>query len=119
MTDTIRAVLVVEDEVLIAMDIQMQLEDGGWIVIGPAGTPERALTLLDETQPQFAVLDINLGRKTSFDVADSLMARGVPFVFLSGGTREVLPDRFRALPLLQKPIRYDELLKHVSDVGMT
>lgn len=115
MTTKGRAVLVVEDEALIAMDIQMQLEDGGWRVIGPAGTSEKALELLKDDQPQFAVLDINLGRKTSFEVADSLVARGVPFLFLSGGTHEVLPDRFRTRPLLQKPIRYDELLRHVGD----
>ncbi len=118
MTPDARAVLVVEDEALIAMDIQLQLEDGGWSVIGPAGTSEKALDLLEATHPRFAVLDINLGRKTSYDVADNLAARGVPFLFLSGGTKEVLPDRFRARPLLQKPIRYDELLRHVGDIGI-
>jgi DNA-binding response OmpR family regulator len=108
-------VLVVEDEVLIALDIQAQLEDAGWRVLGPAGTVDRALALLEATVPGFAVLDINLGKHTSFPVADRLAERRVPFVFLSGGTQDVLPERFRACHLLQKPIRFGNLMRILAE----
>lgn len=103
------SVLVVEDEVLIALDIQMQLEDEGWQVIGPAGSVAHAQSLLAEIRPDFAVLDINLGRQTSFEIADALADQNIPFVFLSGSADDVLPDRFRTKRLLSKPIVFDGL----------
>lgn len=103
-------VLIVEDEVLIAMDLQAMLEDYGWSVIGPAGTTVAALALLEAEKPQFAVLDINLGNHTSFEVADQLIAHQVPFLFLSGANTDMVPDRFHAHPLLQKPIRFEQVV---------
>jgi DNA-binding response OmpR family regulator len=103
-------VLIVEDEVLIAMDLQAQLEENGWSVIGPAGTSGQALGLLDSSTPDYAVLDINLGSDTSFAVADRLAQGGIPFLFLSGASTEILPDRFHGQALLQKPIRFEQLL---------
>jgi len=110
LVETKGAILVVEDEVLIALDIQMHLEDAGWSVYGPVGNVMQAQALLQDRRPAFAVLDINLGKNTSFAVADELAERQIPFVFLSGGTRDVLPDRFANRDLLQKPIRFEDLV---------
>jgi DNA-binding response OmpR family regulator len=108
-------VLVVEDEVLIAMDIQAQLEDAGWDVLGPAGTVLQAQALLSQSIPGFAVLDINLGKDTSFPVADLLAQSGVPFLFLSGASTDILPERFKSRQMLQKPISFDELTFAMQD----
>jgi DNA-binding response OmpR family regulator len=112
------SVLIVEDEVLIAMDLQAQLEDSGWSVIGPVGQSAHALTLLDSAQPHFAVLDINLGHDTSFAVADRLAEAGVPFLFLSGASNDILPDRFHTRTLLQKPIRFEQLAAAMQGVAV-
>jgi DNA-binding response OmpR family regulator len=106
---TARTILVVEDDALIAMDFQAELEAAGWRVLGPVGRVAAALDLLSNGRPQAAVLDINLGRETSYPVASALVGRGVPFVFLSGDTADSLPAEFSQCRILAKPIRYDGL----------
>lgn len=77
------SVLVVEDEVIIAMDLQMMLEDNGYTVLGPAGSIEGALDLLDGTRPDVAVLDGNLRGRPIDSVAERLRSLGIPFVLSS------------------------------------
>jgi len=115
MSECAQSVLVVEDEVLIALDIQMQLEEEGWRVIGPAGSVAQAQSLLKLARPGFAVLDINLGRQTSFEIADDLVGKNVPFVFLSGSGDDAVPERFRKQKFLSKPIVFDDLLGILRD----
>ena len=57
-------VLVVEDEALIAMDLQALLEEAGYQVLGPANSSAAALALIDNEEPDVALLDVNLGRST-------------------------------------------------------
>jgi DNA-binding response OmpR family regulator len=82
-----RSVLIVEDEFLIAMDLQLLLEARGWRVIGPVGTVRDALQLLDRELPLVALLDVNLGGELVTPVAEFLKARGVPFVVASAYDR--------------------------------
>lgn len=77
------SVLVVEDESLIAMDVQMMLEDNGFHVLGPAGTVESALQLLEEVRPDVAVLDGNLRGQPVVPVARRLRSLEIPFVLAS------------------------------------
>ncbi len=102
-------ILVVEDEVLIAMDIEAELEAAGWTVVGPVGTVDRAIALAATPGLSGAVLDINLGHETSFPIAEALERAGVPYLFLSGGSEENLPAAFCNHRILSKPIRYDDL----------
>ena len=76
-------VLVVEDEMMIALDVQMMLEDNGYAVLGPAGAVEGALRLLDDTRPDVAVLDGNLRGRPVVPVAQRLRDLGIPFVLSS------------------------------------
>jgi two-component system, response regulator PdtaR len=81
-------VLVVEDEFLIAMDLEDLLERHGWCVLGPAASVAQALRLLDgDGQPDVALLDVNLGGELVTPVAEALRARGVPFVLASAYDR--------------------------------
>jgi two-component system, response regulator PdtaR len=74
-------VLVVEDEFLIALDLELLLRRHGWRVLGPAATVDQALRLLRQGDtPDVALLDVNLGGEP---VAAELRARGVPFVLAS------------------------------------
>ncbi|HET6469264.1 MAG TPA: hypothetical protein VFG43_12895 [Geminicoccaceae bacterium] len=99
-----RRILVVEDEMLIALDLDLVLRRAGYEVVGPAGRVGEALRLLArEPGLDGALLDVQVDEETVFPVADALVARGVPFLFLSGYGTDILPPAHRARPCLIKP----------------
>ncbi len=98
-------ILVVEDEFLIAMDLQDTLTKGGYQVLGPTRTVGEALDVLTRSRPHAAVLDVNLDGESVTPVARVLKAMGVPFVLasahmLGAGDDDVL----RSAENLGKPI---------------
>jgi len=102
-------VLVVEDESLIAMLVEDGLETLGYEVVGPVGTVDAALRIVEKTPFDLALLDINLGGKQSFPIAEALESRGIPYVFLTGYDRSSLPLAFQHRFGLQKPFRMSAL----------
>lgn len=102
-----RAILVVEDDYLIATDLRLQMEDEGATIIGPAGTVDDALQLLDDRSMRIdaATVDINIRGKESYLLADALTARAIPFVFVSGYSRSDIPSRFEGAAFCEKPTR--------------
>lgn len=80
-------ILVVEDEVVIAMEITSNLEDEGAQVIGPAHTLDRAVTLASKFDISAAILDLRLGAASVAPVARLLSDRKIPFLFYSGLSR--------------------------------
>lgn len=104
-----RCVLLVEDEIMIAMMLQDRLEQAGYRVLC-AATFGVALKLAREASIDIGVLDVNLCGKTSFPVADALRERGIGFVFASGYGIDGLPPQYRGDPILQKPYETKALL---------
>ncbi len=102
-------VLVVEDEVVIAWDLQAELESRGYDVAGPAGTIAEAMDALRAGPVGIAVLDINLGSGTSYDIARRCLGDGIPVVFLSGDGGDSRPDELRSIELVTKPVDYTAL----------
>jgi two-component system, response regulator PdtaR len=98
-----RLVLVVEDEFLIAMDLELLLRRHGWRVLGPAATVAEALRLLQGETPDVALLDINLRGELATPVAEELRARGVPFVLASAYDGHALAAALAGVPNLGKP----------------
>jgi CheY-like chemotaxis protein len=101
-------VLIVEDELLIAMFLEGVLEDEGCAIIGPASCVDDALLLLERERIDAAVLDASLDGEAVSSVANALEVRNVPFVFHSGYGPEHLPPRAPGAPprhktLLRKP----------------
>jgi hypothetical protein len=71
-----------------------------------------------ETEPfDFAVLDINLNGKMVYPLADDLLSRGIPFIFLSAYTSRDLPERFRDTPRLSKPFDAAILKREIERVA--
>jgi len=103
-------VLLVEDEGLVAMMLEDLLQDLGCEIAGSLASVDAALDwIASGGAADLALLDVNLGGKPVFPVAEALKARGTPFAFVTGyGEGHDL--RFRDAPLLGKPIR-QELLK--------
>lgn len=109
-----RRVLVVEDEPLVAMDIQASLEAAGCSVVGPVATVAAALALVAGGPVDVAVLDANLGGSRVDALADALAAAGVPFAFATGYGREALPAAHGTAPVLTKPFAPAQLVAAVA-----
>jgi DNA-binding response OmpR family regulator len=103
-------ILIVEDDALIALDMQLILEDAGLEVIGPVGTSQDALTQISARRPDAALLDGRLQGETSDAIAAALAEQGVPFAFVTGRSAAELPPVFRSAPLLMKPYTASELV---------
>jgi CheY-like chemotaxis protein len=98
-----RHILVLEDELLAAMDLASMMQDLGAIVIGPAGTLREAEQLARETVLHGAILDVKLNESTSLPLAGQLLDRGIPVILATGYTSNMLPERFAHTPRLSKP----------------
>jgi CheY-like chemotaxis protein len=109
-------VLVVEDEALISMLIEDMLADIGCKCVDVAASVEGAMEVLTKAAPDFAMLDINLNGKRSFPIADALLAREIPFVFLSGYGSRGLGEAYAGARVLQKPFQLGELETALEDV---
>jgi DNA-binding response OmpR family regulator len=106
-----RRILLVEDEYLIAMEMERWLHDAGAVVIGPVPSVDLALDLIDESPPDAAILDVNLGEgQRVFPVADRLDELGVPYLFATGDVRIFEDARYAGHPRLEKPLLNHELL---------
>jgi DNA-binding response OmpR family regulator len=79
MTHALR-VLVVEDEMMIAMLMEDMLQDLGYETVGPARRLESGMKIAGSEQIDLAILDINLGGAQSFPIAALLVARGIPVI---------------------------------------
>jgi len=97
-------VLLVEDEMLVAMATEDALTEAGCEVIGPVTTVDEALGALDDhTGFDVVVLDMNLKGESAMPIAENLIERAVPFVVLSGYGTADLPPSHRHVPVLSKP----------------
>ncbi len=98
------AVLLVEDNIIIALDAERMLAKMGAAQVDVAGSVAEALTSISSHQPDFAVLDVNLGGETSFAVATRLQELGVPHVFATGYGEDVaFPPEHAGTPVAKKP----------------
>ncbi|HJU30552.1 MAG TPA: response regulator [Hyphomicrobiaceae bacterium] len=103
-------ILVVEDEALVALQLQEDLENEGHQVIGPARNLEQGISLAVSENIDAALIDVSLGRDTSAPIADQLLARNIPFAFATGyADGSILPERLRAVPRLSKPYALNEV----------
>ena len=107
-------VLVVEDEVLVALMISEMLEELGCAVAGSAGTLSDARALVESKPIDGAILDLNLGGEPVYPLAETLAAKGVPFVFLTGYGAGGIDPRFAGTPTISKPFHPSALEKAVE-----
>lgn len=104
-------ILAVEDEAMIAMELEDMLEELGHEVIGPAATVEEAVGLLEISAPDAAIVDANLGGTSAKPLVEALEARGVPFVLASGYDTLDLEKLGLQGPLVRKPYSCKDLAR--------
>jgi len=112
-----RRILVVEDEALVALQLQEDLESDGHHVVGPARCLEQGISLALNEDIDAALVDVSLGRDTSAPIADQLLARNIPFAFATGyadGT--MLPEHLRGVPRLSKPYALADVRRLVESL---
>lgn len=117
MPDRRLRVLIVEDEMLVAMNIEDMLLELGHEVAGIASRLAPALSLASEGNFDVALLDVNLAGEPSFPVASVLRSRGIPFLFATGYGIRGVAEEFRTEVVLQKPFRESELAVAVEEVA--
>ncbi|MDB5569264.1 MAG: two-component response regulator [Hyphomicrobiales bacterium] len=101
-------VLVVEDDALIALDIEQMLLDLGDLIVTVVHDVASALAVLERERPDVGVLDVELGGQDSAPIAERLAAAGKPFVFLTGYQSSHMA-RLRGALVLEKPFSAEAL----------
>ena len=103
-------VLIVEDNVIIAMDVEDIVRDLGASNVHLADDVDAALAAIDDHKIEAAILDFHLEEGTSETIGDRLIERGIRFVFATGySDSTLLPERFQSYPLLKKPYTANDI----------
>ena len=98
-----KRILVVEDEFLVGLSLCEDLARLDAQVTGPVSSLSEALQVLQREQFDAALIDVNLRGEMSFPLADELLAREVPFLFVTGYGEDAMPPRFRQVLRIAKP----------------
>lgn len=108
-------ILIVEDDPFIAMDIETavaeELAEAELVMVSSVADARMAAL-----QPlSCALLDIDVVGGKTFEVAESLLARGTPFAFVSGSSPSEVPQALRDVPFMRKPFSTDEITGFVTE----
>lgn len=115
---SIKRVLVLEDNFIIAMEAEDILRTIGVEHVEIATNLSQAQDLIDGQAFDFVFLDVNLGAETSFEFANMLVARGLRFGFVSGyGEDSSFPAGLRDVPRISKPFNEDTVESLLSSIG--
>jgi CheY-like chemotaxis protein len=100
-------ILILDDEPLISMLVENWLVELGCEVVGPARSVQQGLDIAGSAELDGAILDVNLGGKNSYQVAETLKQRGVPFAFATGDSAIDASSGFSDPILLSKPFDFE------------
>jgi DNA-binding response OmpR family regulator len=105
-----RSVLLLEDDFYEARDTQHALQHAGAHVIRPFDDSESALRSIVSVDPSCAILDVYLRGSPRFNVAEALLDRGIPIIFVSGADSKI-PEEFSQAYVVEKPVDFQSLLR--------
>jgi CheY-like chemotaxis protein len=98
-------IFLVEDEILVAMMMRDILTDLGFTVVGPYTRLSEAMMAAVHDKIDAAIVDVNLDGQMVYPLADVLVARKIPFVFVTGYGVESIDGRFGYVPVIKKPVQ--------------
>ena len=104
-----RRVLLVEDEALVSLLLQDSLQEFGCQLVGEASRFEDALEKACSMAFDVAILDVNLDGRQTIPIAETLAARGSPFVFATGYGTPQLPESIKGAPVLRRSFQQKDL----------
>lgn len=107
-------ILIVEDEYIIANDLELILHEAGYPVLGVADSVAEALTLINQQRPDMVLLDIYLkGKETGIDLAKQLEKTAIPFIYISANDNKSVLEAVKATQpsgYIVKPFREKDIL---------
>lgn len=107
-------IMIVEDDPFIALDLASQLEASGFSTTGIAANVGDALELFARHGCDIAILDVNLGQETAAPIARLLTEQDVPFVAVTGFSRDQCPPEFTDVKVFTKPVRVEALVSELK-----
>ena len=111
-------VLIVEDDPIIALDFEDMILGFRVTTVRTASSVARALDMIADRAPDFALLDVSLIREKSFAIAERLEALKIPYIFVTGyGADARIPKAFVDKPRLPKPCSSEALRAALRDLA--
>jgi DNA-binding NtrC family response regulator len=107
-------VLIVEDQPLLALDLQSTLEAAGYWVAGSSRTVAGVKGMIEGRRPDVVLLDIVLEAQPDFELADLLASHGIPFLFVTCYDPSCIPERHAQRPILVRPCTPEKLLSELK-----
>jgi DNA-binding response OmpR family regulator len=112
----IGCVLIVEDDALLGLDLADALREASFDVLGPFATIDAAMQAIGMSQPDIAILDIDLHGSMSFPVADALAMANVLLIWLSASSASIVPTNHQLRPFVSKPFDEAKVLRVLGDL---
>jgi DNA-binding response OmpR family regulator len=110
-------VIIVDDEAIVAIDMEIALQREGYDVVGLAGTVKDAMALIASTDFNVAILDANLHGESAEPIAAALRARGRPFIWVTGYTSDQLDEWRGDAPVVSKPFSIRQLMAKLRSLA--
>jgi len=110
---TKQRILIVEDEIVVALFLEDVLAEFGYEVAGVVSHLDDAMSRAPDYD--VALLDVHINGRNVFDFADLLASRDIPFVFATGYGERGVPERHRGRPVLQKPFLPEDLRRILQE----
>jgi DNA-binding NtrC family response regulator len=109
-------ILILEDEPMIALSLEDVLIDAGFAIAGVVGKLDKALALIESGACDAAIVDANLAGVSASPAAIALAARSLPFIMMSGYSKEQMPGEYPRAFFLSKPCRPDLLIETLNSI---
>ena len=107
-------ILIIEDEPMIALCLEDVLVDAGFQIAGVAGKLDKALALIESGGCDAAIVDANLAGVSASPAAIALATRGLPFIMMSGYSKEQMLGEYPRAYFLSKPCRPELLIETLN-----
>lgn len=112
--------MIVEDEALLALELELEVESAGHVVVGTAASRKAAFDIIDQTVPDFAFVDVHLSDGPSgIDIGRRLAERSIPFVFVTGNVKRIPEDFVGAIGAIEKPYTMNGLQNALNYIAAT
>ena len=110
-------IMILEDEAVVAWDIEAELQSRGINVVAVVGRLTDAMAVVEQGNISVAILDINVGSENSYRVAELCLEKGIVVIFLTGETGDELPDRLKDCAIAAKPVNYNVLMEKLRAIS--